>query len=185
VGSPITYKAPSLKLNLQMVNGEYYFVSNMFLFIKITPLNAPVTTTNMSVASSNLNQQINQNYVNDSFFDTGIGNDYQCLAFSAVRQNTAQVKNYQNIFGKILLSPIPNNIENNLNVNDNFAFLYEKPIDELNGIKIQILDPHLIQYNLGRDFSFTIEITEIVDVLKETLIDTKRDTVVTTGYRAN
>ncbi len=185
VGSPITYKSPSLKLNLQMVNGEYYFVSNMFLFIKITPLNAPVTTTNMSVASSNLNQQINQNYVNDSFFDTGIGGDYQCLAFSAVRQNTAHVKNYQNIFGKVLLSPIPNNIENNLNVNDNFAFLYEKPIDELNGIKIQILDPHLIQYNLGRDFSFTIEITEIVDVLKETLIDTKRDTVVTTGYRAN
>ncbi len=185
VGSPITYKAPSLKLNLQMVNGEYYFTSNMFLFLKITPLNAPITTTNMSVASSNLNHQINQNYVNDSFFDTGIGGDYQCLAFSAVRQNTALVKNYQNIFGKVLLSPIPNNIENNLNVNDNFAFLYEKPIDELSGIQIQILDPHLIQYNLGRDFSFTIEITEVVDVLKETLIDTKRDTVVTTGYKVN
>jgi hypothetical protein len=41
----------------------------------------------------------------------------------------------------------------------------------------------MIVYNMGRDFSFTIEIVEIMDLLKETNIDTKRDNVVTTGYR--
>ena len=70
-------------------------------------------------------------------------------------------------------------------VNSNFAKFYNKTIDELQGIKIQILTPEMILYDVGRDFSFTIEITEIVDVLKETLIDTKRDTVVTTGYKSN
>ena len=41
----------------------------------------------------------------------------------------------------------------------------------------------MILYDLGRDFSFTIEIVEVIEVLKETLIDTKRDSVITQGYK--
>jgi hypothetical protein len=68
-------------------------------------------------------------------------------------------------------------------VNSNFAQLYNQPLDELNGIQIQILTPDMILYSLGRDFSFTFEIVETIDILKETNIDTKRDNVITTGYK--
>ncbi len=177
------YRSPVNRLNLQLYNGEYYFVSNNFLFIKISPTTQPVTYTNMQIAIDNQNLQLNQNYVTDPYFQTTIGGDYTCLPSQTIRTEGAKTKDYSNIFGKIIISSIPNNIEPNLFVNSNFAKLYNKPIDELQGIEIQILDPNMMVYPLGRDFSFTIEIIEVIELLKETLIDTKRDTVVTQGYR--
>jgi hypothetical protein len=112
----------------------------------------------------------------------GIGTDYQCLP-SSQRNQMANTKNYSNIFGKIMLSPTPMNTETNQIVNTNFVKLYNQPIDNLSEISIQVLLPDMIVYNMGRDFSFTIEFVEIIDLLKETNIDTKRDNVITTGYR--
>jgi hypothetical protein len=181
-GLPFFYRTPIRRMKLQMVNGEYYFMSHDFLFIRIAPLNSPITYTNIDVAIDNVNQQINQNYVNDAYFNVGIGTDFQCLPSTSRTQNAIS-KNYSNLFGKILTSSIPNNIETNMMVNSVFAQLYNQPLDELNGIQIQILTPDMILYSLGRDFSFTIEIIETMDILKETNIDTKRDNVITTGYK--
>lgn len=181
-GLPYFYRSPLNKLNLQIVNGEYYFKGVDFIFIKIAPTAVPVTYSNITLAIDNKNQQLNQNYVDNTLMNVGIGTDYQCLP-SSQRNQMANTKNYSNIFGKIMLSPTPMNTETNQIVNTNFVKLYNQPIDNLSEISIQILLPDMIVYNMGRDFSFTIEFVEIIDLLKETNIDTKRDNVITTGYR--
>ena len=97
----------------------------------------------------------------------------------------ALVKSETNIFGKIILGSLPNNINTNVSVNSNFAIFYDQPLDSLQGINIVILDENYMLYPLGRDFSFTLIVHEVVNILKETHIDTKRDQVVTTGYLPN
>ncbi len=181
-GLPYFYRAPVNKMNLQIINGEYYFGSVDFLFLKIAPADTPLVYTNMEVAIDNKNQQTNQNYVPNELFNVGIGTDYQCLP-STQRNQIARAKNYYNIFGKILVSPLPMNTMSNVLANTNFAKFYNQPLDVLNGIQIQVLTPDMIVYNLGRDFSFTLEIVEVIDLLKETNIDTKRDVVITTGFK--
>ena len=182
-GIPLFYSTPIQKMKLQMDNGEYYFMSDDFIFIKISPTQNTVISNPMEMAIENINQQINQTYVNSSFFDTTIGGDYTCTLSGKFRNQPGIQKNYSNLFGKIIISSIPGNTESNLLVNSNFVKFYEKPIDNLSGIQIQILKPDMILYDLGRDFSFTIEIVEVIEVLKETLIDTKRDSVITQGYK--
>ncbi len=183
IALPLYYRSPVQKLNLQFYNGQYYFMANNYFYLKITPTGVPLTTTNMDIAIENANYQINQNYVLETYFNTGIGGDYQCLPSNKIRKQNAITKSYQGVFGKFILSSIPNNTETKITQNTNFAVLYDQPIDELTGITIQVLDENMVIYPLGRDFSFTMEISEILDVLKETLIDTKRDSVVTTGYK--
>jgi hypothetical protein len=181
-GLPYFYRSPLNKLNLQIYNGEYYFKGVDFIFLRISPTGTPLSYSNMTLAIDNKNQQLNQNYVDNTLMNIGIGTDYQCLP-SSQRNQMAISKNYTNIFGKILLSPLPMNTETNQIINTNFAKLYNQPIDNLTELTIQILLPDMVIYNMGRDFSFTLEIVEIIDLLKETNIDTKRDNVVTTGYR--
>lgn len=180
---PLYYRSPVNKLNLQLCNGHYYFMANNYYYLKITPTGIPIVNTNMDVAVENANYQINQNYVIETYFNTGIGGDYLCLPSSKLRIPNTISKNYQGVFGKFILSSQPNNIETKITQNTNFVVMYDQPIDQLNSVTIQILDENMVIYPLGRDFSFTLEITEVMDILKETLIDTKRDTVVTTGYK--
>ncbi len=179
---PFFYRSPIQKLNIQNYNGEYYFMGNNYLFILIRPTNYVVDYTNMQVAIDAQNNQLNQNYVLEYFFNTGIGGDYQCLPFSTIRSQSALVKSESNIFGKIILGSLPNNINTNISVNSNFAIFYDQPLDKLEGMNVLILDENYMVYPLGRDFSFTLIVHEKINVLKETHIDTKRDTVVTTGY---
>ncbi len=182
---PFFYRSPITKLNLQNYNGQYYFIANNYLFIVARPTSIILDYTNMEIAIDSQNSQLNQNYVLEYFFNTGIGGDYTCLPFNKARSQSALVKTETNIFGKIILGSLPNNINTNVQVNSNYAILYEKPIDSLEGMNISILDENFMLYPLGRDFSFTMIIHEKVTVLKETHIDTKRDTVVTTGYIPN
>ncbi len=182
---PLFYRSPNNKMNLQNYNGEYYFIANNYLFLLIRPTNMVLDYTNMQIAIDAVNNQLNQNYVYELYFNTGIGGDYQCLPFSKYRNQSALVKNESNIFGKIILGSLPNNINTNVMINSNFALLYEQPLDKLEGINILILDENYMIYQLGRDFSLTFIIHETVNVLKETHIDTKRDTVITTGYKEN
>jgi len=181
-GLPYFYRSPLNKMNFQIYNGEYYFKGVDFVFLKISPTGTPLSYSNMTIAIDNKNQQLNQNYVDNTLMNIGIGTDYQCLP-SSQRNQMAKTKDYSNIFGKILLSPTPMNTDTNQIINTNFAKLYNQPIDNLTEITIQILLPEMVVYNLGRDFSFTMEIVEVIDLLKETNIDTKRDNVITTGYR--
>ena len=58
-----------------------------------------------------------------------------------------------------------------IHLEKNQVEFYQKPLDNVSGVYVQILDNDMKQYFLGRNFSFTVEIKEIRDLLKETLID--------------
>ncbi len=180
---PYNYRVPVNKLSLQLFNdGFYYFTSSDFIYLKLIPAGSAVIAENLQVAQDNSNAQYNQNYVNDAYLKGLIGSDYPDTTEQAQTKEIQQIpKNYENIYAKILLSNIPNNTEKII-LESNQVEFYQKPLDNVSGVYIQILDSDMKQYFLGRNFSFTIEIKEIRDLLKETLIDTKRDNVITTGY---
>jgi hypothetical protein len=95
-------------------------------------------------------------------------------------------KDSTSFFSKIQISNIPNSIDNtvsNINLNNVFSVNYTTPIDNLYSIKISLYDSDFKLIDNTRDFSFTMIISEVKDILKETLVDTKRNTVHITGKR--
>ena len=94
------------------------------------------------------------------------------------------VKNYSNIFAKIMLSNIPGNydiITSNIINNDTYTINYNFVMDNIESITIELLDAQFRVLELNNSFSFTMNIHEIKDVLKETLINTKTNNVNSTG----
>jgi hypothetical protein len=177
---------PILNLNLQRYNDQYYFSSNSYLFIKIS-FNS---TTNGE--SSNRNEirnaiddnilQYNQIYVYNSDLNVGIGEDYtnikSCYDLNLLKRDSSS------IFAKIILSDIPDNYNNNiLNIqnNNSYSYNYDKEIDNVDEISISIYNPSMELISLNNNFSFTLTIHELKDVLKETLINTKTNNVTVTG----
>ena len=58
-----------------------------------------------------------------------------------------------------------------------------KPLDNLEKLKIVITDPYGRILNIENNFSLTIEIHEIINVLNNTLLDTKRGDIIKNGKR--
>ena len=175
-------------LNIQYQNGEYFFITQGYVYIS---LNLFSNKSNDSfkdyyaLSGSDINNQYNQNYV-QPYFNVGIGENYDCDIQNLLGLGELKSINKENIYAKIQLSNIPNNIDNNTsNINTNGIVInnYDKPIDNFGEIDIVLLDPFYREIICLRDFSFTLEIHEIVNVLKETLIDSKRNNVSITGKR--
>jgi hypothetical protein len=176
------------QLNIQIQNGQYFFTTEGYVYIS---LNLFENSSNNSfkdyytLSSGDINSQYNQNYVKP-FFNVGIGENYDCTIQNNLGLGELKSINKENIYAKIQVSNIPNNIDNNTtNINNNGIVInnYDKPIDNFSQISIVLLDPFYREILFLRDFSFTLEIHEIVNVLKETLIDSKRNNVSTTGKR--
>ena len=137
------------------------------------------------MSGNDVNYQYNQNYVLP-YFNVGIGENYDCDIENNIGLGELKSINKENIYAKIQVSNIPNNIDNNTtNINTSSIVInnYDKPMDNFSNIDIVLLDPFYREILFLRDFSFTLEIHEIINVLKETLIDSKRNNVSTTGKR--
>ena len=67
-------------------------------------------------------------------------------------------------------------------LNEEVVF-YNAPLEKLSGFIIQLVKPDGKIPALGLDHSITIEVHEVKEILKETLIDTKRGRIVSTGYK--
>jgi hypothetical protein len=93
-------------------------------------------------------------------------------------------KDASSIFAKIILSDIPGNYNNstlNIQNNHSYSYNYDKEIDNVDEISISIYNPSMELISLNNNFSFTLTIHELKDVLKETLINTKTNNVTVTG----
>ena len=66
--------------------------------------------------------------------------------------------------------------------NNSFVINYSNVLDNISSISIEVYDSNLKLLTVTNNFSFTLNIHEVKDILKETLIDTKTNNVVTTGH---
>jgi hypothetical protein len=178
---PIT--SPVLSLNLQYFSNNYYFINNSYIYLKIL-FNSQISDVKDEYlnASSDVQTQYNQVYINTQLFNVGIGEDYTYL------KNCSNInvykKNQSGLFTKIMLSNIPGNYEimtsNIINNNSNYVN-YDEVANNVSQVSIELYDSEFRLLQISNKFSFTLEIHEVKDVLKETLIDTKTNNVVTTG----
>lgn len=175
-------------LNIQYENGEYFFITPGYIYLS---MNLSRNSANDSfkdyyaLSSGNMSYQYNQNYVSP-YFNVGIGDDYSCELDNIVGVGQIKPIKKDNIYAKIQISNIPNVIDNNasnININGITINNYDKPLDNFSSMEITIVDPFYRELPYLRNFSFTLEIHEIVNVLKETLIDSKRNNVSVTGKR--
>ena len=86
------------------------------------------------------------------------------------------------IFAKINLNPVPGNAFNKQHYDYEFIF-YDKPLQSVNTMKVELLSPEGELLNFRQDHNMTLEIMEFRDVLKETLFDTRHGEIVTTGIK--
>ena len=177
-------KTPSIKLNLQRSGEDYYFVNNSYIFLKVdfnTNSNSTDNDQIINAISSN-NLQYNQNYINDELFEVPIGGDYTCIK----NYNNINVykKDQYHIFAKLILSNTPGNTDSTLSniINNNsFSINYNSTCDNISSINVNVYTYDMRLITLSNDFSFTLNIHEIKDVLKETFINSKTNNVTSTG----
>ena len=68
-----------------------------------------------------------------------------------------------------------------MDILDQDILFYNKPLEKISEISVQILGPDGKLIPIGYENSITLEITETKNILKETLIDSKRGDIITTG----
>jgi hypothetical protein len=174
------------KLNIQVQDNTYYLVSANYIFIKIYFIHVSETLDTNTVQQSytDYDIQYEQNYVLSRYMNVGIGDDYNCLSPILLSKINVYKKNRDSIFAKILLSEIPGNLSivaNNINYNNTYTIYYEKPLDRFDTVKIELYDSSLRLIETLDDFSFSMNIHELNDVLKETLVNSKKNNVNITG----
>jgi hypothetical protein len=175
---------PNKKMNLQYENGKYFFRNYEFIFIKVLPL------TNKTIINNNMLRTIDNNavtnyeiYIDNYLLNIGIGETPNCNTEDSYSLKSVDTTN---IMCKILLSDKAGNINKvTANTENNVLNFYDRSLDNIDSLQIQILDPEGKLLSLTTEHSFTLEIQEIVDVLKETLVDSTRDQVFTTGYKSS
>jgi hypothetical protein len=174
---------PQLSLNLQKYGNDYYFIKNSYVYLKISFNTSSSTEDNNQIVNAvdtNL-LQFNQNYVINNVFNVGIGEDFTCVDSNNVK--IYKIDQY-NIFAKILLSNNPGSTDtilSNIINNNSFNILYNNTLDNVDAIYVSLFDPSLKLLYTTCDFSFTLNIHEVKDVLKETLVNSKTNDVISNG----
>ena len=117
-------------------------------------------------------------------FNNNINNDNIHYNYSAKEysSNSIYLKNdNNNLFAKINLNS--NLYDTKCDVVSSPKLYYDKPLNNLNRITIQLIDylGRLIEIN--NEHNFVLEITEVKNILKDTLLDTNTNEVITTGYK--
>jgi hypothetical protein len=175
---------PKLNLNVQFFSNNYYFINDSYIFLKIT-FDSSVSAENndqLINAISTESLLYNQVYIESDLLNVNIGEDYTCIGNSNI---TIYKKSQSFIFAKVLLSNIPGNIDtitSNIINNNNFVINYSNVLDNISSVSVQVYNSELKLLSLTNHFSFTLNIHEVKDILKETLIDTKTNNVITTGH---
>jgi hypothetical protein len=176
--------SPQRKLNLQLYNNQYYFKSYDYIFIKISPDISKNAIENALIqAQDNTKLNLNSIYITPEDITTGIGEDETQSSNAIFATPTQYVKNRKELFAKILISPLPTHVEPQLAIKDEVVMLYDKPLENVSGIYIEILSEDSKKLRIGTDYSFTLQIYETKGIIKGTNIDTKRNEVFTNGAK--
>ena len=176
---------PSNLLRLQYYSNRHFFINNNYVYLKIyfdshANLEENSQFINTVAPQSLLYDQV---YINSDLFNVKIGQDYTCLKGSDYIETYKKDQSY--IFTKILLSDVPGNIDttlSNIINNNSFYIYYDNVRDKIEYITVEIFDADMKLLFTDNDFSFTINIHEVKDILKETLINSKNNNVTTTGH---
>ena len=176
---------PQISLNLLAYGGDYYFVSENYIYIKIIfNTNDTITSQEPIVnAISTLRSQYNQVYNKNSLFQVPLGSDYTYLC-NLENLEVVQIEQ-SSIFAKILVSNIPGNIDtitSNIINNNSFSINYDHVLDNISEVSVSLYDSNLQLLDIRNDYSFTLSITEVQTTLKETLVNSKTNEVSTTGH---
>jgi hypothetical protein len=176
---------PNYNLKLQYFSNKYFFSNNNYIYLKIyfdSHANLEDDTQYINTISAQ-SLLYNQVYINSSLFNVSIGQDYTCIKNN---QNiTTYKKDKSYIFTKILLSDVPGNTDikiSNVINNNSFYIYYDNIRDKIDYISVELYDSDMKLLFNDNNFSFTMNIHEIRDVLKETLINSKNNNVTTTGH---
>ena len=201
---------PNNLLNLEQIGTDIFvFRSIPFIFLRLTfpslaedtISNQLIKTTSDKLDSSNMYDEY---YVNPLTNTNDLGSNYQSLVITdddsptyesiKIREKiiadncgfkTSSMllkKDADIIFAKINLNPVPGNAFNKQHYDYEFIF-YDKPLQSVNTMKVELLSPEGELLNFRQDHNMTLEIMEFRDVLKETLFDTRHGEIVTTGIK--
>lgn len=174
---------PLLTLNLQYSAGKYYFVNNSYIFLKLN-FNSAISNSYSSQYYNAISDSIgeyNQVYIDEHFFNVGIGEDYTSI--SGCKYINIYKRDQSDIFTKIMLSNVPGNYDfvSSNTIKDSYYINYDFVDDNISELSVSVYDSNMTLLTVLIDFSFTLEIHEINYVLKETLVDSKTNSVSTTG----
>jgi hypothetical protein len=176
---------PTVSLKLQYYSNNYFFINNNYVFLKIYLGTNDITNVESEYINTVSSKQLqyNQNYINSSIFNVNIGQDFTCLPNNQYLYVFKKDQSY--IFAKLLLSDIPGNTDirtSNIINNNSFYIFYDNVKDNVDSITVEVFDADMKLLFVDNNFSFTVNIHEVKDILKETLINTKNNNVTTTGY---
>ncbi len=175
---------PQRKLHLQLYNHEYYFKSYDYIFMKISPdITKNAIENALLKAEDNTKLNLNSIYITPEDISTGIGEDETQSTNPIFSTPTQYVKDRKELFAKIMISPLPAQVDPQLAMRDEVVMLYEKPLENVSGVYVEILSEDSKKLRIGTDYSFTLQIHETKSVIKGTNIDTKRNEIYTNGAK--
>jgi hypothetical protein len=184
----------SKTLNIELLEGDkYIFKTIPFVFLKLSfpTLSEDICSGQLVRSTSNISSKLTNEY----FYPVRQNKDYnttnECPKphkvcpidnFAAPITDRFEVleKDTQHIFAKINISSIPGRSMTLPKYQFEHTF-YDNPINNINQIKVEIISPDGRLVELKQEHNMTIEIMETIEVLKETLYDTKHNNIVTTG----
>ena len=174
---------PLLNLNLQYISGKYYFVNNSYIFLKLN-FNSATSNSHSDQyynAISDIEREYNQVYIDNELFNVGIGEDYTSI--DGCKYINIYKKDQTDIFTKIMLSNVPGNYDfvASNTVKDSYYINYDFVDNNISEISVGVYDSNMKLLTVLINFSFTLQIHEINYVLKETLVDSKTNSVSSTG----
>ena len=166
---------PQNKLNIQYQDNDYYFSSFNHIYLKlfINGTKNITSKTNNYVVASGLNNQFSDDIYYDTIFynKNNINNDIY-------NKNN----NLSGITSFIPLTKLPQERQYT-QINQSIEF-YNEPINNLKSLKIQLIKPDGELYLQNENHYLNIVIYEKINVLKDTLLNTKDNTTTTTGIRS-
>ena len=165
-------KYPQKKINMQFSNGDYYLSSFTNLYLKLF-VNGSVNITSKT-----------KNYMIASGFDNKLTDDiyYDTIFYNKNNTNLNiynKNNNLSNITSFIPLNNLPSS-KQYTQINQVIEY-YNEPINNLKSLKIQLIEPNGELFLQNEDHYINIIIYEKINVLKDTLLNTKDNTTTTTG----
>ena len=158
------YLSPQKKLEIEYNGYDYSFKSIPFIYLKILPDGNNIAIDNQLIR---LNEKKNKKLFKKEFFEKISNNNFHKF-------------NTNNILAKIYLNPIKYMTTIMPNINYEYTF-YDNTLETLDKIKIIITDPYGETINIESEYSFTLEIQERINILKNTLLDTRRGNKIITS----
>ena len=160
--------SPQNKLNLENYNGKFYFKSIPFIFMKIFPNNIQSVSGQLARIEDNK--------------DGIIEKEYSKIFYLAQNNVNRYKKNTDNLFAKIYINQVP--LRSIILNETTYEFIFEeKPLENFSSLKIGFTNPYGREIELSLEHSFTLEIYEKINVLKDTLLDTRNGDVCSNGIK--